>query len=285
MLNEETYNSIFDIGGKEVLTYKEMLLQYAKVRGLKRKIFTLPVFSPRLSSYWLYFVTAISYKLAVNLVNSMKVEIVCKDDRLEKILSIQPISYTEALKLAEEKINLDAVISSWKDALLFDPMHQNIFSQIEVPSYGCYVDKRQFEFYRNPDEVLENIWAIGGVRGWYYGDWLWSLRGFIDKIFGGVGLRRGRRSSTELYPGDALDFWRVLVADKHKRRLLLYAEMKLPGEAWLGFNIVSEDKKSILVQTATFKPKGLLGRLYWYSAWPFHAFIFDGMLRGIVNHI
>jgi hypothetical protein len=126
--------------------------------------------------------------------------------------------------------------------------------------------------------TLDRLWSIGGKTGWYYGNWLWSLRGIIDQIFGGVGMRRGRKSDTELFTGDALDFWRVMIANKEEKRLLLYAEMKLPGEAWLEFKI---DENNILTQTATFRPLGLWGRLYWYSVLPFHGFIFKGMLRNI----
>jgi len=282
ILNEKTYYRTFDIGGRDILTYKEMLLQYAEVRGLKRYIFTLPVFSPRLSSYWLYFITATSYKLAVNLVNSMKVEVICKDNELEKILNVETISYKQAIELALDNESSDSIASSWKDALSSGE-NKNISNFMEVPVNGCFTDKKDMIFDRNTDEVLENIFSIGGNRGWYYANWLWSIRGFMDKIFGGVGLRRGRRSSNNLYPGDALDFWRVLVADRQKRRLVLLAEMKLPGEAWLEYKINEIDGKNLLIQTATFRPKGIFGRLYWYSVLPFHYFIFKGLIRGIIN--
>ena len=130
------------------------------------------------------------------------------------------------------------------------------------------------------EQVLENIWSIGGDKGWYYGNWMWRLRGAIDKLVGGVGLRRGRKSPTLLYNGDALDFWRVLLADKEHNRLLLFAEMRVPGEAWLEFRI---DEKNTLHQIATFRPKGIFGRLYWYAMVPFHFFIFDGMIKNIAK--
>jgi len=130
------------------------------------------------------------------------------------------------------------------------------------------------------EKTLKKIGSMGGENGWYYGDWLWGMRGFIDKLFGGVGLRRGRKNQTEISPGDTLDFWRVLIADKTEKRLLLFAEMKLPGEAWLEFRI---DNNNILHQTATFRPLGLWGRLYWYSMMPFHGYIFNGMLRNIAG--
>jgi len=134
------------------------------------------------------------------------------------------------------------------------------------------------------EQILSNVWSIGGDRGWYYGNWLWHLRGFLDKVFGGVGLRRGRTNASAINTGDTLDFWRVLIADKENKRLLLYAEMKLPGEAWLEFKIIALNGKYFLQQTATFRPKGLLGRLYWYSVFPFHYFVFDGMARNIIKY-
>ena len=284
MLNEKTYGNTYDIGGNEILTYKEMLLLYAEVRGLKRIIFTLPVFSPRLSSYWLYFVTATSYKLAVNLVNSMKVEVVCKDNELKKMLNIETISYKTAVELALNKIVLNSVASSWKDALSSVSNYSNHFSEMEVPVHGCFTDKKEMFFSRNEGEVLDNFFSIGGDRGWYYSNWLWRIRGIIDKFFGGVGLRRGRRSSNELNQGDAVDFWRVLLADRNSKRLILFAEMKLPGEAWLEFRIENLNGKSKLIQTAAFRPKGLFGRLYWYAVFPFHYFVFNGMIKGIVKY-
>jgi uncharacterized protein YbjT (DUF2867 family) len=281
--NRETFNKSFDIGGPDVLSYKEMLLQFAEVRNLKRYIYTVPVMTPRLSSYWLYFVTSTSYKLAVNLVNSMKIEVVAKDNELEKMLGIEPISYKEAVNLAFQKIEQNMVLSSWKDSLVSSYGKDQLFEHIDVPEYGCFKDKREEMIAGSVDGVLKNVWSIGGERGWYYGNWLWSIRGFLDKLVGGVGLRRGRTNKSEIYPGDTLDFWRVLAADKESKRLLLYAEMKLPGEAWLEFKIVNNDGKSYLKQTATFRPKGLLGRLYWYSVLPFHIFIFGGMLKNIIN--
>ncbi len=284
LLNEKTFGKDFDIGGPDILSYKEMLLQFAEVRGLKRIIFSVPVMTPRLSSYWLYFVTATSYKLAVNLVNSMKIEIIAKDDTLVKMLNLNMISYKDAIKLAFQKIEGNSVISSWKDSLVSSSGENTLRGHINVPEHGCFIDKKEVEIAGSTEAVLNNIWSIGGDRGWYYGNWLWGLRGFIDKIFGGVGLRRGRTNTSEINPGDTLDFWRVLDADKVNKRLLLYAEMKLPGEAWLEFKIVNYDGKNYLSQTATFRPKGLLGRLYWYSVLPFHYFVFNGMARNLINY-
>lgn len=283
LLKEETFNKSYDIGGPDVLSYKEMILQFAEVRGLKRFIFTVPVMTPRLSSYWLYFVTSTSYMLAINLVNSMKIEVVAKDNELEKMLGINPISYKEAVQLAFQKIEQNDVISSWKDSLISSYSDNSLLEHINVPTNGCFIDRREKEIKTSVDKVLDNIWSIGGEQGWYYADWLWGIRGFLDKLFGGVGLRRGRTNKTEIHSGDSLDFWRVLVADKKNKRLLLYAEMKLPGEAWLEFRIVERKGKNYLQQTATFRPKGLLGRLYWYSVLPFHYFVFDGMAENIIK--
>lgn len=275
---EKAYDKSFDIGGPEILTYKEMLLRFAKVRNLKRRIITVPVLTPKLSSYWLYFVTSTSFTLATNLVKSMSVEVICKENELKDLLGIKLLSYEEAIKLAFGKIQNEGVISSWKDALSSNVLEQGISKLINVPEFGCYVDKRKSEV-KNLNSTLDKIWSIGGETGWYYGNWLWEIRGFIDKLVGGVGLRRGRKNSTMISAGDSLDFWRVLFEDKTEKRLLLYAEMKLPGEAWLEFKIVD----NVLYQTATFRPLGLWGRLYWYAVLPFHGFIFKGMLKRICS--
>jgi len=151
---------------------------------------------------------------------------------------------------------------------------ENYSNQIHIPTFGCFKDNK-IKKVNNELKCLDNIWQLGGEKGWYKFQYLWELRGFIDKLFGGVGLRRGRRHPTELKSGDSLDFWRVLVADKSTKRLLLYAEMKLPGEAWLEFKIID----GVLYQNATFRPKGVLGRLYWYSVLPFHGFVFSGLIK------
>ena len=283
LLREDTYGQSYDIGGPDVMTYKEMLLQFAEVRGLKRYIFTVPIMTPKLSSYWLYFVTNTSYRLAVNLVNSMKVEVIAEPNDLGKRLGIVPMTYRQAVKLAFQKIGQNSVVSSWKDSLVSSSKDNSLREHLEVPVNGCFVDERIVPITTDAGQVLDNIWSIGGGRGWYYANWLWAIRGVMDKMFGGVGLRRGRTNVSTINAGDTLDFWRVLVADKPQKRLLLYAEMKLPGEAWLEFMIVRKDGQDYLKQTATFRPKGLLGRLYWYSVLPFHYFVFQGMAENIVS--
>ncbi|WP_055442247.1 SDR family oxidoreductase [Lacinutrix himadriensis] len=273
--NKKTFNRSFDIFGPEVLTYKQMLLQFAEVRELKRYILTVPIMTPKLSSYWLYFVTSTSYKLASNLVDSMGVEIIGKPSEINAILHVNPLSYKDAVALAFEKIEQNSIISSWKDSFISSGrLKDNFHKYINVPKYGCFQDYKELEV-TNSAQTMDKIWAIGGQTGWYYGNFLWRVRGYIDKVFGGIGLRRGRTNPTQLDAGDALDFWRVIYADKEKQKLLLYAEMKLPGEAWLEFKI--ED--NLLKQTATFRPRGILGRLYWYSVLPFHGFIFNGMIK------
>jgi hypothetical protein len=190
-----------------------------------------------------------------------------------------PVSYEDAISEAFEKIELNQVPSSWKDALTSNTLNYGISRYAEVPVNGCYFDDRKLHII-DSEKVLNKIWSISGSTGWYYADWLWRVRGFVDKLFGGVGLRRGRKNQTEISPGEALDFWRVLIADRTEKRLLLFAEMKLPGEAWLEFRI---DNNNVLHQTATFRPLGLWGRIYWYSILPFHGFIFRGMLRNIAS--
>ena len=278
LLRQELYHQSFDICGPEVLTYKRMLLQFAEVRGLKRYIFTLPVLTPKLSSYWLYFVTSTSFSLAQALVNSMKVPVIARPSDINTMLDIQPIKYKEAVQKAFQNIEQNIVISSWKDAISSGVFHDQLADHIQVPHYGCFKDLRSVVI-TNETATLERIWSIGGQNGWYGYNGLWKLRGFIDKLFGGVGLRRGRTHPTHLDAGDALDFWRVLLADKAGKRLLLFAEMKLPGEAWLEFKLV----KNKLYQRAVFRPKGLWGRLYWYSVLPFHAFVFKRMITSLAK--
>ena len=279
LMRAETFNKNFDIGGPEILTYHDLLMKFAKIRNLKRKIFTVPVMTPRLSSYWLYFVTSTSYALAANLVDSMKVNVICQENNLKDLLGITLINYEDAIRRAFESVEQHQVVSSWKDALNTTTLNQNLARYLEVPVFGCFKDDRKVKI-NQPEQVLERIWSIGGVNGWYYGNWLWEIRGFIDQLFGGVGLRRGRKDQTEISAGESLDFWRVLIADKKDKRLLLFAEMKLPGEAWLEFKI---DDSDVLHQTATFRPLGLFGRLYWYAVLPFHGFVFKGMLNNLAK--
>ena len=274
LFRNETLDKDFDIGGADILTYKDMLFSYAKVRNLKRIIWTVPVMTPRLSSYWLYFVTSTSYKLARTLVDSMNVEVICRDSKINDILSISPMGYQKAIEKAIDKIERNEIESSWKDSSISSNLNIKLTDFINVPEYGCFIDKRTKKVC-NRENCINKIWSIGGNNGWYFGNWLWTLRGFLDKMVGGVGLRRGRTNQESINAGETLDFWRVLYSNKQEGRLLLFAEMKLPGEAWLDFKIT----ENTLVQTATFRPRGLAGRLYWYSVYPLHKLIFKGMIK------
>jgi uncharacterized protein YbjT (DUF2867 family) len=278
LMDKRTFNLDFDIGGPDILTYKEMLQVFAKERKLKRGIYIVPIMTPRLSSYWLYFVTSTTYNLAVSLVNSMKVEVVARNNDLSQLLGVDTISYREALSRAFAKIKNNEIASSWTDAQVSGILHFNTSDFIEVPTYGCITDERS-KVVNNREKTIQKIWSIGGSTGWYYGQFLWEIRGFLDKLVGGVGLRRGRTHVNKLQNGDAVDFWRVLYADREEGRLLLLAEMRLPGEAWLEFKM----EGNILHQKATFRPKGVLGRIYWYSIYIFHEFIFQGMLNKLTE--
>jgi uncharacterized protein YbjT (DUF2867 family) len=284
MLKEESFNQTFDIGGPEALTYTEILYSYARVRNLKRLIIPVPLFSPRLSSHWLSFITSADYSLARNLVTSLKNQVTVEKTGIEKIVPIKCFTLDEAIQKALYKVSEDDVFSSWKDAFIYTDSKN--FMDIEIPEYGCLFDRQEIAFTRDKEDVIENIWNIGGTRGWYYWDWAWEIRGMLDIAFGGVGLRRGRRNTNELFQGDALDFWRVLKADRKNGYLALYAEMKLPGEAFLEFKIEeNKDGQTTLKQIATFRPQGLWGRLYWYLMMPAHIFIFSGMAQNIINFV
>ncbi|MES2455586.1 MAG: SDR family oxidoreductase [Bacteroidota bacterium] len=278
LLQPFSYGKHYDIYGPDILSYKQMLLRFAEARGLKRHIFTVPVMTPRLSSYWLYFVTSTSYTLAKNLVESMRVDVVAEPNDLAERLDIQLISYDKAIALAFDKIEQNMVLSSWYDSVGGFYSRDLVEKQLKVPVHGVFTDKKK----RNTKDTATaaaRIFAIGGKSGWYYANWLWGFRGFIDKLFGGVGLQRGRKNPQELNTGESVDFWRVIYSNREQKRLLLYAEMKLPGEAWLEFKIVDDQ----VYQTATFRPLGLGGRLYWYAVLPFHYFIFNGMINKIAG--
>lgn len=284
LLEEQAFFRTFEIGGPDVLTYKQMLLEFAAVRGYKRYIISLPIFSPGLSEYWLYLTTSANFTIARQLVRSMKDDVVCKEHSIQEIIPQELIPYPEAIKVAFLRIEQNMVVSSWKDAASSSLSRLDVNQYIEVPVNGCYKDRRWMEIDRDKtEEVANRFFGIGGNNGWYYADKLWRIRGLMDKLAGGVGLGRGRRSDVDIQPGDAIDFWRVLLVDHKNYRLLLFAEMKLPGEAWLEFSIVKNENRCLLKQTATFRPKGILGRNYWYAMLPFHYFIFRNMLKRIAG--
>ena len=283
--NPKCYGHVFDIGSKDVLSFKEMLEIYAKARGLKRKIFVVPFFYPRLSVFWLHFVTSVNYFLATSLVQSLKNNAICHEHLIEKIIDRECLTYEQALNRAFNKIEENDVVSSWMDAWSVKTEHENLSDFVKIPTHGTYSWSEKKEFSDGVDKILERIFSIGGENGWYFMNWIWNLRGFLDKLFGGVGSARGRRNQKKVLPGDALDFWRVIVADIEKRRLLLYSEMKLPGEGWLEFYIEKKSKSYVFHQTATFRPQGLWGRFYWWLMFPFHCILFRGMINKLTEGV
>lgn len=276
-------NQTFEIGGPDVMSYKDLLLNFAQIRGLKRKIFTVPVLTPRLSSYWLFFITSTSFSLARFLVDSLINNAVCKEHRIQQIFPRKLLTYKEAIQLAFTRIEQDWIPSSWKDSFSGSDLNPNLSVYMQIPRFGILKDTRVIPFSCSIQEVQQRIWSLGGERGWLTFNWAWKLRGFIDKIVGGIGLRRGRRHPTQLKTGDALDFWRVLLADEPHQRLILYAEMKLPGEAWLEFKITPHPLGGCLYQTASFRPNGVWGRVYWYMLYPLHILIFSKMAKRLTH--
>jgi len=282
--NTSTYSDTFDIGGDEILTYKDLMMTYAREAGLpKRKIIPVPVFTPRLSSLWIHLVTPVPAYLARPLAEGLKTPVVCKDTRIKKIIPQELWNCETAIRTALNKTQHYEVESHWTDAGLVK--HPEWVGSDEPHWAGgtVYKDSRRLVMEGEPSDVWEPLVRLGGTTGWYYGDWLWRLRGLMDRLIGGVGLRRGRRHPYELAPGDALDFWRVLVV-KPDERLVLVAEMKLPGQAVLEFRLkkIDENKTEVL-QIARFLPTGLLGIIYWYAVTPLHGFVFNGMLKGIAE--
>jgi len=281
LLKEEMYGNTYDIGGPEVMSFKEVLLRYAGFRKLKRWVIDVPCLTPRLSSYWLVFISSVRFTLCSYLVESMKYNSSCHDEKIQKVLPHACISYEEALKRAFLKISQNEVLSTWMDSWLIDSSNPDISNFIQVPEEGCLKDLKKIPLGLPKEEVIQRIWSIGGKNGWYGLNWAWKIRGLLDKFVGGAGLNRGRRHPTEIEVGDSIDFWRVVKADKQNGHLILYAEMKLPGEAWLEFNILDD----VLHQTATFRPKGIWGRIYWYTMLPFHFFIFGKMARSLAQKL
>lgn len=283
--NSRCIGQEFEIGGPDVMSYKQILLEFARIRGLKRWIINVPVLTPKLSSYWLYFVTSASFSLARSLVESLKNNAICYESRIQSILPKKLKTFEEAVRRAIELIEEDKVPSSWKDAMTYSTLNPDLSVYVQIPRYGILTDHREIPFSHSAVDVQKKVWSLGGDKGWLTVNWAWAVRGFFDKVFGGVGLRRGRTHPTRLRIGDSLDFWRVIVADESKHRLLLYAEMKLPGEAWLEY-VITPNQTGLggtLIQTATFRPKGLWGRFYWYSLYPVHQWIFRSLVRALAS--
>lgn len=281
LLNKECYHKIFDIGGPEVLTFKELLLKYSDFRNLKRIVIDVPVLTPRLSSLWLVFITSVRFSLCFYLVESIKSTSIVLLNEIQTIIPHQCLTFNKALSLAFQNIDQNEVVSTWMDAWDIEDSDPSLQHYITVPKEGCLKDERKSLVYDSKKATIERIWSIGGEKGYYAMNWTWKLRGLIDQMIGGVGLNRGRRHPKEIHPGDAIDFWRVIRADKENGDLILFAGMKMPGEAWLEFRLIQEDCAWYLVQTATFRPRGILGRLYWYALLPFHFFIFRKMVKAL----
>jgi uncharacterized protein YbjT (DUF2867 family) len=280
----ETANVSYDIGGPEVMSYLDLIKGYCEVRGLRRLFLPTRLLSPRLSSGWLCLLTSTSFPLARSLVDSLTHETVCRNLKIRDIIPLELLSYPEAVTRALARIAQNHVPSSWIGSLAAGTLSPRLFDAIKVPEHGVLTDTQIVPLTAPRDQVISRIWSIGGDAGWPSMNWAWALRGFADKLVGGIGIRRGRRHPEELHAGDALDFWRVLLADRPRGRLMIYAEMKLPGEAWLEFAIEDQpDGTQSLRQTATFRPQGLLGRFYWYALLPFHWLLFPRMARKLAG--
>lgn len=271
----ETIGKTIDIGGPDVLTYRELMVTMAEARGLpRRRIFTVPVLTPRLSAFWIHFVTPISHRVARPLAEGLKNEVVCRDDEAQRLMPQELLTVRHAIDLGLRNLEDRHVETTWSDAgpMAGDPD----WSGGSVFNDGWMVDVRA-----SREQVFQAVCRIGGGHGWYAADWLWKVRGWMDKMIGGPGLRRGRRDPEHVTYGDALDFWRVTELEAPER-LALRAEMKLPGVAELAFRVLPlEDGSTRLIQSARFIPRGLAGLAYWYAVLPFHGFVFRGMLEGI----
>jgi uncharacterized protein YbjT (DUF2867 family) len=270
-------NLVVDIGCEE-LSFQQMMQQAAEVMGLKRYLFPVPVLSPRLSSYWLILFTPIPYKLASALVEGLKSETTLQNDNAAQYYKeIQPLMFRQTVAKAIQELEQNQVLSRWCDSTSQQACDIKDFDN---PAGAILRDIRIVPYTNgeHQEDVFQSACAVGGPKGWFKYNFLWRLRGAMDKIIGGYGLSRGRRVNGELRVGDALDFWKV-VDIKPNKRLLLYAQMKVPGEAWLEFDVQPDQ----LVQTAHFLPRGVLGRLYWYMVLPFHYFVFNNLARTVVS--
>lgn len=271
-----------EVGGKDVTTYKGLMLGYARARGLRRLLIPVPVLTPRLSSYWVHWMTPIPAGIAKALAEGLRNDVVVSNTKSESLFPhIAPADYATAIKRVLRDLNDGRIDTSWSDAVGPSTIRENLVS-LESRE-GLIVERRRLAVSAPAAEVYRVCAGIGAARGWYFANWAWSLRGMLDRLLGGAGLRRGRRHPDDLRVGDALDFWRV---EEIEPELLVRfrSEMKLPGDAWLQFEIQKGDDGSTwLDQTAVFAPRGLTGLLYWYALYPIHAWIFRGMIRAIAG--
>jgi uncharacterized protein YbjT (DUF2867 family) len=277
----ETIGETYDIGQDQVVTYRQLMEIFAEEAGLsKRLIISLPVLTPRMSALWINLLTPVPAVLARPLAEGLRNKVICRDARIRALIPQELFDCRLAIRLALERVRHQKIESSWTDAGEIPPAEWSTPGDPSWTGGTLYNDSRQILLAATPEEVWRAVVSIGGEAGWYYADWLWKLRGFLDHLVGGVGLHRGRRGREDLAPGEALDFWRVVDVTK-PQRLLLVAEMKLPGKATLEFRLEEiAPGQTMLQQIAHFLPLGLLGLLYWYAVTPFHNFIFNGMLRG-----
>jgi uncharacterized protein YbjT (DUF2867 family) len=274
-------HAIFDIGGADRMSYRDIMREYARQRGLRRLMIPVPVLTPRLSSLWLGLVTPLYARVGRTLIESMRHPTVVHDASALRRFGIQPQGVREAIASALRHEDHQLAETRWSDALSVAGPPRD-WGGVRVGSR--LVDSRVAQVSAPPAQAFAAICRIGGATGWYYGDWLWRLRGCLDVLVGGVGMRRGRRALDSLIVGDALDWWRV-EAFEPDHRVRLAAEMKVPGRAWLEFEVDGEAMGSTIRQTAMFDPVGLLGLIYWYSLYPLHYVVFAGMLRGIVQAV
>lgn len=284
LTTDETIGQTFDIGGPEVITYQQLMDTYAEEAGLpKRFVFPVPYFTPRLSSYWIHLVTPVPSYIARPLAEGLRNPAVCKESRIRELIKQELLDCRSAIKLAISKRQHHRVESHWTDAGIIPPAEWFYANDPRWAGGTVYQDDRSIVVQATANEAWQPIIRLGGDTGWYYGNWLWRIRGLLDRIVGGVGISRGRRHESDLRPGDALDFWRVAAVEPCKR-LLLVAEMKLPGKAMLEFSLEPVGTEHVRIrQTAKFLPSGLSGLLYWWMVTPLHNLIFGGMLRGIAR--
>jgi uncharacterized protein YbjT (DUF2867 family) len=270
---------IYEIGGADIVSYGDILREYSRQRGLHRLMIPVPVLTPRLSSLWLGLVTPLYARVGRKLIDSMIIPTVVRDDTALKAFSIRPRGTREAIALALHNEDQDYRGTRWSDAMSAAGEPRDWGG---VRFGNRLVDSRMVHVDVPPQQAFAPIQRIGGTTGWYYGEWLWQLRGFLDLLAGGVGMRRGRRDAASVQVGDAVDCWRVETFDP-PRQLRLAAEMRLPGRAWLDFEVAAEGSGSTIRQTAIFDPVGLPGIAYWYGIFPLHQLVFAGMLRGVAR--